>query len=452
MYAKIASASVYSSSGATPPAWPASAKPRHATRAPARYAVSRASSERPLRASACPKRTYTSRPGSLTDSPPSTRSRKPSSATCTPRETAGSSASYSGTADCTAAITSSTSVGTRGRSGAVTRSESDAHGRLFIRTRIRAKHVPVSSRTGHAASVRSKHDQSREVREPRRGRDPVPGARRRHRPAPGGRGRPDGPRDPRRAVPRERLRHHDRLPPHAHAPRVRLAARRQVRAGDHGPDRRAGPGDRLGGRPSQAPRVHRRGGRPALAPRPRRRLQGRAARALPRAHGLAVRDAGPGRPPPLRARPDGRPGDEADIEELPAERPARDRRRLLARPRADGDAEGRTHRAPVGRARAHFLPAPRDLEHQLGLPLLRPAQVRPRRPLDQRLLARVAVARRVVAPQPPRLPALGAPRTALVGDRRVRPDHRGDEAARPGAQRGEDHPGAPGRASGFLAL
>ena len=40
-----------------------------------------------------------------------------------------------------------------------------------------------------------------------------------------------------------------------------------------------------------------------------------------------------------------------------------------------------------------------------------------RGPLDQRLLAVAALVRRELAPQPPRLPALGAPRAALVGDR-----------------------------------
>ena len=53
--------------------------------------------------------------------------------------------------------------------------------------------------------------------------------------------------------------------------------------------------------------------------------------------------------------------------------------------------------------------APRDVVDQLRLPLLRPPPLRRRRPLDERLLARAAVARRVVAPQPPRLPARRRP-------------------------------------------
>ena len=38
-----------------------------------------------------------------------------------------------------------------------------------------------------------------------------------------------------------------------------------------------------------------------------------------------------------------------------------------------------------------------------------------RRPLDERLVAFARLARRGLAPQPPRLPALGLPRPALVG-------------------------------------
>src|ERR671933_262082 len=46
----------------------------------------------------------------------------------------------------------------------------------------------------------------------------------------------------------------------------------------------------------------------ALGVRPRQRFQGRAARALVRPHGLAVRPPGPGRLPPVRQGPRGGPG------------------------------------------------------------------------------------------------------------------------------------------------
>ena len=73
----------------------------------------------------------------------------------------------------------------------------------------------------------------------------------------------------------------------------------------------------------------------------------------------------------------------------------------------------------LGRPGADLPRAPRDLVGQLDLPLLRPPPVRHRGPVDQRRLARGAVARRVLAPQPPRVPALGVSRSAVVGDRPV---------------------------------
>ena len=86
-------------------------------------------------------------------------------------------------------------------------------------------------------------------------------------------------------------------------------------------------------------------------------------------------------------------------------------------------ARGRAARPGLGRPRARVLPAPRHVVDQLGLPLLRPPPLRRRGPLDQRRLARAAVARRGLAPQPPRVPALGRARPAPVGDRRLRPGH-----------------------------
>ena len=71
-----------------------------------------------------------------------------------------------------------------------------------------------------------------------------------------------------------------------------------------------------------------------------------------------------------------------------------------------GTLDGALTGAALGRLRAHLPAPPRHLVDQLGLPLLRPPPLRRRRPLDQRLLARAAVARRGLAPQPPRVPAL----------------------------------------------
>ena len=78
-------------------------------------------------------------------------------------------------------------------------------------------------------------------------------------------------------------------------------------------------------------------------------------------------------------------------------------------------ARGRRHRAALGRPGAHLLRAPRDLERELGLPLPGHAPLRDRRPVHQRGLAVAALLRRVLAPQPPRLPALRRPRPAPLG-------------------------------------
>ena len=102
--------------------------------------------------------------------------------------------------------------------------------------------------------------------------------------------------------------HHGRLPPPVHAPRVQDVAvhARRVRRARLGRDR--GPGDLLGRRPPQAPRVLRPPGRPAQpARRPRLRPARRDPGPRPRARRLAL-PAHASRPPqPLRARPDRRP-------------------------------------------------------------------------------------------------------------------------------------------------
>ena len=58
-----------------------------------------------------------------------------------------------------------------------------------------------------------------------------------------------------------------------------------------------------------------------------------------------------------------------------------------------------------------------DLQHQLAVPLLRPAAVRHRRRVAQPRLARAARLRRGVAQQPPRLPDLGPARPGPPPDR-----------------------------------
>ena len=75
----------------------------------------------------------------------------------------------------------------------------------------------------------------------------------------------------------------------------------------------------------------------------------------------------------------------------------------------------RADRPAVGRARAAVRAAPPDLQHQLGLPRLRPPALRDRRRVAQRLLARAADVRRGLAQQPPRLPDVRAARAADAG-------------------------------------
>ena len=100
----------------------------------------------------------------------------------------------------------------------------------------------------------------------------------------------------------------------------------------------------------------------------------------------------------------------------------------LALPFALGVAIGGSLRAgltgaAVGRRRADPRPAPRHLQHQLDLPRLRAPALPDLRRVAQRVLARAAVLRRVMAQQPPRLPDLGAPRTRPLAVRSLRAGH-----------------------------
>ena len=110
--------------------------------------------------------------------------------------------------------------------------------------------------------------------------------------------------------------------------------------------------------------------------------------------------------------------------------------------------EGALQRPRLGRPRPRVLPPPHHVVDQLRLPLLRQPPVRDRRPLHQRLLARPAVARRGLAPQPPRVPALRAARPALVGDRRLGAGHLRDGEGRARVERRPHLARAPGGQGG----
>ena len=167
---------------------------------------------------------------------------------------------------------------------------------------------------------------------------------------------------------------------------------------------------RLGDRPPHPPRPLRQGGRPAQpAPRLRPRPLGRAQGPRPRPHGLAVRPQ-PLRPGALRQGPPPGPDDDGGLAPLPALGGADVRRPVRPRRPAHDVVEGRRHRPRVGRPRAPLLQPPHHVERELDLPLLRQAAVRGGRPLDEQLGAGAALARRVVAPQPPRVPHVGLPR------------------------------------------
>ena len=166
---------------------------------------------------------------------------------------------------------------------------------------------------------------------------------------------------------------------------------------------------------------------------------------LARAHRLAVRDARPGRLEEVRRRALRGPGHAPHQQGVPVDRVPEPRDPDGARLRAARlHARGRAARPRLGRPRARVLPAPRDVVDQLGLPLLRPPPVRHRGPLDERVLARAALVRRGVAPQPPRVPALGRARPRPLGGRPVGAADPRDEEGRPRLERDRDRARAPG--------
>src|SRR6185436_14832222 len=108
----------------------------------------------------------------------------------------------------------------------------------------------------------------------------------------------------------------------------------------------------------------------------------------------------------------------------------------------------RRRRPALGRAGTHLPRAPRHVERELGLPLPRDAPLPDRRPLHQRRMAGAALVRGGVAPQPPRIPALGCARAAPMGAdaRSLGTRHHHAREGRPRPERRQDRSRAPARA------
>src|SRR5439155_11012687 len=105
---------------------------------------------------------------------------------------------------------------------------------------------------------------------------------------------------------------------------------------------------------------------------------------------------------------------------------------------AVGHHARRPDRARLGRARPPVPVPPRHLQRQLARALRGTAAIRDLRPLDEPRGSGPALARRVMAPQPPRVPALRAAWAALVRAGRL---GAGDPPAgmrRPSLERGAD--------------
>ncbi len=184
------------------------------------------------------------------------------------------------------------------------------------------------------------------------------------------------------------------------------------RARDPRLDVGAGRGHPLGRRPPQAPRLHRRGGRPAQPAHCTAATAGAACSPGSGTRtwaGCSTASAAPARryAPDLRKDPLIRRIDSA----LPAVGRARPRdpvrRRLLI---SGGELSRGLTALAVGGPRAHLPPAPRDVERELDLPHVRQAAVRHRGREPQQLGRRARVDGRGLAPLPPRVPDVGAPR------------------------------------------
>ena len=182
-----------------------------------------------------------------------------------------------------------------------------------------------------------------------------------------------------------------------------------------------GPGDLLGRRPPQAPRVLRPPGRSAQpARRPRlglaRRAQGASCTRTSAGCSCTRTAAAAARYAP-------------DLIKDPVVS-AIDRRFVLcvagglvapvpARLRLRRHAARRLHRHALGRRRARARPASLDVLDQLALPLLRPPPLRHEGRVAQPALARAVHVRRGVAQQPPRVPDVRRARHAPLGARPV---------------------------------
>jgi hypothetical protein len=156
-----------------------------------------------------------------------------------------------------------------------------------------------------------------------------------------------------------RDRDHGWLPSPSHPPRLQSQALAARPAGDPRLGRDRGPGDLLGSRPPQAPRLLRRRGGSAQPPRrPRPRLERRPARPLPRPHGLALHPHPARQQGTFRSRPDQGPDDQLgrpNLLDLGDRRPD-----ASLRPRL-GDRRHplrRAHRPALGRPRPRLRPPP----------------------------------------------------------------------------------------------
>ena len=179
---------------------------------------------------------------------------------------------------------------------------------------------------------------------------------------------------------------------------------------------------------------------------PRLGMVGRVPRAGPRPHRLGVQRHGGGGRAALCEGPGRR---SADPVRRPHVRRVGDRRaRGRIRPRCRADRLGGrwADRAPVGRRSSDLLPAPRDVQHQLRLPLLRQARLRHPGRIPERRLAGDPHMGRGLAQQPPRIPHVLPAWAAQMADRSVGWDDPGYGDDRIGVGRRASGPGRGGSA------
>jgi hypothetical protein len=132
-----------------------------------------------------------------------------------------------------------------------------------------------------------------------------------------------------------------------------------------------------------------------------------------------------------------------DQPHLPALGSGRTGAPLRPRRRPDRLDRRRAHGTAMGRSGTHLPAASRDLQHQLAVPLLRPATVRYRRSVAQPRLARTDRPRRSLAQQPPRLPNLSPPWPGPPAARPKRLAHQRSGALPPRLGRRPNQPRTP---------